>query len=188
MAWPGVYDELRRLAAVYLREERPDHTLQPTALVHEAYLRLLGQQRVDYSICAQFLGVAAQMMRRILTNHALARQAAKRGGADAVRLTLDDAIDFYEARDVNVIAVDEALKELAVLDARQAQIIEMRFFGGLTMDEVAEALGISAATVNREVGDGEAVVEIAAEYRLVRSTDNYPAPDPDPNRRAEARS
>ncbi len=90
------------------------------------------------------------MMRRILTNHALARQAAKRGGADAVRLTLDDAIDFYEARDVNLIAVDEALKELAELDARQALIIEMRFFGGLTMDEVAEVLGVSVATVNRE--------------------------------------
>ncbi len=149
-AWPGAYDELRRMAAAYLRGERPDHTLQPTALVHEAYLRLLGQHQVDYSNRAQFLGVAAQMMRRILTNHALARQAAKRGGAEAVRLTLDEAIDFYEARDVNLIAVDEALQELAVLDARQAQIIEMRFFGGLTMDEAAEVLGVSVATVNRE--------------------------------------
>jgi len=149
-AWPGVYDELRRTAAGYLRGERANHTLQPTALVHEAYLRLFDQHRVDYNNRAQFLGVAAQMMRRILTNHALARQAAKRGGADAVRLTLDDAIDFYEARDVNLIAVDEALKELAVLDARQALIIEMRFFGGLTMDEVAEVLGVSVATVNRE--------------------------------------
>ena len=149
-AWPGVYDELRHIAASYLKGERPNHTLKPTALVHEAYLRLVDQHRLDYNNRAQFLGVAAQMMRRILTNHALARQAAKRGGADAVRLTLDDAIDFYEASDVNVIAVDEALKELAVLDARQAQIIEMRFFGGLTMDEVAEVLGVSVATVNRE--------------------------------------
>jgi RNA polymerase sigma factor (TIGR02999 family) len=149
-AWPGVYDELRRIAASYLKGERPNHTLQPTALVHEAYLRLVDQNQLDYRNRAQFLGIAAQMMRRILTNHALARQAAKRGGADAVRLTLDDALDFYEARDLNVIAVDDALKELAVLDPRQAQIIEMRFFGGLTMDDVAEALGVSVATVNRE--------------------------------------
>ncbi len=149
-AWPGVYDELRRIAASYLRGERPDHTLQPTALVHEAYLRLVDQRRIDYGNRAQFLGVAAQMMRRILTNHARARQAAKRGGTDAVRLSLDEALDFYEARDINVIAVDEALKELALLDPRQAQIVELRFFGGLTMEEVAQVLSLSVATVNRE--------------------------------------
>ena len=112
-AWPAIYDELRRLASSYLRDERPDHTLQPTALVHEAYLRLLDQHQVDYGNRAQFLGVAAQMMRRILTNHALARQAAKRGGSDVVRLTLDDALDFFEAKDLSVIALDAALEELA---------------------------------------------------------------------------
>src|ERR1700686_3401605 len=137
-AWRAVYDELRRLAAAYLRDERPDHTLQPTALVHEAYLRLLDQHQIDYGNRAQFLGIAAQMMRRILTNHALARQATKRGGVDAVRLTLDDALDCFEAKDLSVIALDAALEELALLDARQAQIVELRFFGGLTMDEVAD--------------------------------------------------
>ncbi len=149
-AWPAVYDELRRLASAYLRDERPDHTLQPTALVHEAYLRLLDQHQIDYNNRAQFLGVAAQMMRRILTNHALARQAAKRGGTDAIRLTLDDALDFFEAKDLSVIALDAALEELARLDPRQAQIVELRFFGGLTMDEVASVMDVSVSTVNRE--------------------------------------
>lgn len=149
-AWPAVYDELRRLASGYLRDERPDHTLQPTALVHEAYLRLLDQHKVDYGNRSQFLGVAAQMMRRILTNHAVARQAAKRGGVDVVRLTLDDALDFFEAKNLSVIALDAALEELALLDPRQAQIVELRFFGGLTMDEVAEVMKISISTVNRE--------------------------------------
>lgn len=149
-ALPAVYNELRRLAAAFLRNERPDHTLQPTALVHEAYLRLLDQRQIDYNNRPQFLGVAAQMMRRILITHARARQAAKRGGVDVVRVTLDDALDFYEARDLSVIAVDEALKELAMFDPRQAQIIELRFFGGLTMDEVAEVLGVSVATVTRD--------------------------------------
>ncbi len=149
-AWPAVYDELRRLASSYLRDERPDHTLQPTALVHEAYLRLLDQHQVDYGNRAQFLGVAAQMMRRILTNHAVARRAGKRGGVDAVRLTLDEALDFFEAQDLSVIALDAALEELALLDPRQAQIVELRFFGGLTMDEVADVMKVSISTVNRE--------------------------------------
>ncbi len=149
-ALPAVYQELRRLAAGYLRDERSDHTLQPTALVHEAYLRLLGQHQIDYQNRAQFLGVAAQMMRRILTNHALARLAAKRGGADVVRLALDDALDFFEAKDLSVIALDAALEELALLDARQAQIVELRFFGGLTMDEVAKFMNVSISTINRE--------------------------------------
>lgn len=149
-ALPAVYEELRRVAAGYLRGERSDHTLQPTALVHEAYLRLLDQHKIDYGNRAQFLGVAAQLMRRILTNHALARTAAKRGGVDAVRLTLDAALDCFEAKDVSVIALDAALEELALLDPRQAQIVELRFFGGLTMDEVASVMNISISTVNRD--------------------------------------
>jgi RNA polymerase sigma factor (TIGR02999 family) len=150
LAMPEAYDELRRLARNYLQSERSDHTLQPTALVHEAYLRLLDQHQIDFANRGQFLGVAARMMRRILTNHALARTAAKRGGEDVVRLTLDDALDFYHERELSVVAVDEALRELALLDARQAQIVELRFFGGLTLEEAAEVLKISLAMVKRE--------------------------------------
>jgi RNA polymerase sigma-70 factor (ECF subfamily) len=149
-AIPAVYAELRRLAAGYLRDERAGHTLQPTALVHEAYLRLLDQHQIDCGNRAQFVGLAARMMRRILTNYALARTAAKRGGEDAVRLTLDDALDFYDQRDVRVEAVDEALRELEKLDPQQAQVVELRFFGGLTIDEVSKALEISVAKVKRE--------------------------------------
>jgi RNA polymerase sigma factor (TIGR02999 family) len=111
---------------------------------------LADQRQIGYANRAQFLGVAAQMMRRILTNHAVARAAAKRGGPDAVRVTLDDALDVFTARDVNVIALDAALAELATLDPRQAKIVELRFFGGLTIDEVATVMDLSAATVNRE--------------------------------------
>ncbi len=149
-ALPAIYEELRRLAGSYLREERAGHTLQPTALVHEAYLRLIDQHQIDPANRAQLVGMAARMMRRILTNHALARSAAKRGGEDAVRLTLDDALDFYAERDVAVQAVDDALCELEKLDAQQAQIVELRFFGGLTIEEVAKALVISVAKVKRE--------------------------------------
>lgn len=149
-AMPGAYDELRRIAGGYLRAERPGHTLQATALVHEAYLRLSDQQRIDYANRAQFLGMAARMMRRILTNHAVARAAAKRGGEEAVRLTLDDALDFYAERDLSVVALDEALRELQVLDPRQAEIVELRFFGGLTVEEVAASLRIPIARVKRE--------------------------------------
>ena len=147
---PAVYEALRRLAAGYLRGERSDHTLQATALVHEAYLRLLEQHQINPANREQLLGLAARMMRRILTNHAVARSAAKRGGPDVVRLSLDDALDFYEQRDVGVIAVDGALKELAVLDPQQAKIVEMRFFGGLTIEQIAKVLGIAEAKVKRE--------------------------------------
>jgi RNA polymerase sigma factor (TIGR02999 family) len=150
IALPAAYDELRRIAARYLHAERPGHTLQPTALVHEAYLRLLDQKALDYKNRAHFLGIAARMMRRILTNHAVARTAAKRGGADTVRLPLDEALDFHAERHVSVIAVDEALRELQTLDARQAQIVELRFFGGLTIEEIAEVLELSVARVRRE--------------------------------------
>ncbi len=147
---PAVYAELRRLAASYLRAERAGHTLQPTALVHEAYLRMLEQRELNAENRAQFVGLAARMMRRILTNHALARAAAKRGGEEAIRLTLDDALDFYEERDLAVEEVDEALRDLERVDAKQAQIVELRFFAGLTIEEVSKALSISVATVKRE--------------------------------------
>lgn len=146
---PLVYEELRQLAGGYLRRERVDHTLQPTALVHEAYLRLLGQREIDWTNRAQFLGMAAQMMRRILSNHAAGHLAEKRGGG-ATKLALDEALQFCDQRDVSLAAVDEALRGLETLDPRQGQIVELRFFGGLTVEEVGAVLGISPATVKRE--------------------------------------
>ena len=146
---PVVYDELRRLARSYLSRERPGHTLQTTALVHEAYLRLVDQRSVNWQNRAQFFGIAAQMMRRILINHAKDRQAKKRQ-ADAPKVSLDEAVSFFEEREVDLMALDEALDGLAVLDQQQTQIVELRFFGGLTIEEVAEVLGISPATIKRE--------------------------------------
>lgn len=146
---PLVYDELRRLAASYLRRERPGHTLQPTALVHEAYVRLVDQRQVDWSNRAQFIGLAAVMMRRILVNHARDRVADKRGaGAEHVPLTL--AGERFGTPELNVLDLHEALERLAALDARKSQIVELKFFGGLTMDEIAQTLGVSRATVERE--------------------------------------
>ena len=147
---PAVYEELRHLAARYLSGERQGHTLQPTALVHEAYLRLIQQHRIDDRNRADILGFGARIMRQILIDHARARTRAKRGGADAVRIALDDALDFYDEREISVAAVDEALRELEELDVRQAQIVEMRFFGGLTVEAIAAALNVSPATVKRE--------------------------------------
>jgi len=146
---PAVYDELRRLAQKYLSRERANHTLQTTALVHEAYLRLIDQKAVNWQNRAQFFGIAAQMMRRILINHANQRQAQKREGS-ATRISLDDAISFFEKRELDLLALNEALNELAALDSQQAQIVEMRFFGGLTTEEIAEVLGVSAATTKRD--------------------------------------
>ncbi|MFN2384342.1 MAG: sigma-70 family RNA polymerase sigma factor [Gemmatimonadota bacterium] len=146
---PLVYEELHRLARIYLSREREGHTLQPTALVHEAYLRLVDQRAVDWRNRAQFFGVAAQMMRRILVNYALGRKAAKRGGG-ATRLSLDEAVDYFEERDLDLVALDEALVDLATVDAEQSRIVELRFFGGLTIDETAEVLAVSPATVKRE--------------------------------------
>jgi RNA polymerase sigma-70 factor, ECF subfamily len=146
---PLVYDELRRLAASYLRRERPGHTLQPTALVHEAYVRLIDQRQVDWSNRAQFIGLAAVMMRRILVNHARDRVAGKRGGgAEHVPLTL--AGERPGAPELNVLELHETLERLAMLDARKSQIVELKFFGGLTMDEIAQTVGVSVATVERE--------------------------------------
>ena len=147
---PSTYDELRKRAAGMLRGERPGHTLQPTALVHEAYLRLAEQHKLSFANRAHFLCIAARMMRRVLTNHAIARAAAKRGGDKVVRFELDDAIDFYAQRDLSLDGVNEALEELEKLDKRQAQIVELRFFGGMAVEEIAEALGISPRTVKRE--------------------------------------
>jgi len=147
---PLVYAELRRLAASYLSRERSDHTLQPTALVNEAYLRLIDQNGVAWENRAQFFGIAAQMMRRILVNHARDRHADKRGGPELLRVSLDDAISFFEERDVNLVALDEALTRLEEMDQRQSQIVELRFFGGLTIEEVAAQLHTSPATVKRE--------------------------------------
>jgi RNA polymerase sigma-70 factor (ECF subfamily) len=147
---PLVYAELHRLAASYLSRERSDHTLQPTALVNEAYLRLIDQNSLAWENRAQFFGIAAQMMRRILVNHARDRHADKRGGPDILRVSLDDAISFFEERDVNLVALDEALTRLQEMDQRQSQIVELRFFGGLTIEEVATQLHTSPATVKRE--------------------------------------
>lgn len=146
---PLVYDELRRLAARYLRHERPDHTLQSTALVHEAYLRLVDQKQVQWQNRAHFFGVAAQMIRRILVDHARGRQAEKRG-AGAVKLSLDEAIAIPERRDLDLIALDDSLNALSRLDPQQGRIVELRFFGGLSIEETAEVLKISPATVKRE--------------------------------------
>jgi RNA polymerase sigma factor (TIGR02999 family) len=147
---PRAYDELRRLATHYLRGERIEHTLQPTALVHEAYLRLLGNGETRWKSRAHFLAFAARTMRHILINYAVARNRVKRGGENAVKVTLDEALGFYDERDIGITAVDEALRSLEAVDARQARVVELRFFGGLTIEEIAEVLEISPATVKRE--------------------------------------
>lgn len=146
---PAVYGELRALAARHLRAERPDHTLQPTALVHEAYLRLAAVPQVSVLDRAQFFGLAAQMMRRILVNHAEARNAVKRGGM-ATRVTLDDSVSWGGSPALDLVELDEALTQLAAISPRQAQVVELRFFAGLGIDEAAGVLGISPATVKRE--------------------------------------
>jgi RNA polymerase sigma factor (TIGR02999 family) len=148
-ALPRVYDELRRLASRYLEMESAGHTLQPTALVHEAYLQLRDQHSVDWQNRAHFLGVAAHMMRRILVRHARARNAGRRRG-QSVHMSIDEALDVYDGAALSAIEVNRALDELQAVDSRQAQIAELRFFGGLTIPETAEALGISPATVKRE--------------------------------------
>jgi RNA polymerase sigma-70 factor, ECF subfamily len=146
---PLVYDELRRLAQNYLSRERAGHTLQTTALVHEAYLRLIDQKSVNWQNRAQFFGIAAQMMRRILINHANYRQAKKREGY-STKIPLDDAVNLFEKRELDLLALNEALEDLTILDPQQTRIVELRFFGGLTIEEIAEVLGISPATAKRE--------------------------------------
>ena len=146
---PLVYNELRRLAQRYLQRERPDHTLQATALVHEAYLRLVDQRQAQWQNRAHFFGLAAQMMRRILVDHARHHHAAKRGGAEP-KLSLDEAVWVSAEHATDLTALDDALTRLAVLDPQQSRLVELRFFGGLTIDETAEVLGVSPATVKRE--------------------------------------
>ena len=142
---PIVYSELRLRAARYLRRERPGHTLQTTALIHETYLRLVEQKQVRWQNRAHFFGIAAQLMRRILVDHARQRDAAKRGGAD-LRLTLDEAM-AAPRRDVNLMVLDETLTRLAEIDERQSRVVELRYFSGLSIEETAEVLGVSPATV-----------------------------------------
>ena len=146
---PIVYDELRRLAASYMRRERPGQTLQPTALVHDVYIRLLGDTGLSWQNRAHFFGIAAQLMRRILVDYARSRGSEKHGG-EQIHLALDDALDEAAARDADLVALDDALTSLAALDPQQSRIIELRYFGGLTIEETAEALGISDTTVERE--------------------------------------
>ena len=146
---PFVYDELRRLARTFLARERGAHTLQPTALVHEAYLRLVDQHSVKWQNRAHFYGIAASMMRRVLIDHARAHATEKRGGA-ALHLSLDDVQVPLEQRAAGLLALDEALERLAQMDERKCKIVEMRFFGGMSDEEIAEVLEISTRTVLRE--------------------------------------
>ena len=146
---PFVYDELRRLARSFLSRERDGHTLQPTALVHEAYVRLVDQTRVNWQNRAHFYGIASSMMRRVLIDHARARATGKRGGG-AIRLSIDDVQVPLEERAASFIALDEALKRLEQMDERKCKVVELRFFGGLSDEEIAEVLGVTTRTVLRD--------------------------------------
>ena len=146
---PVVYDELRRLAGNYMRRERVDHTLQATALVHEAYLKLVEQRSVNWQSRAHFFGVAAQLMRRILIDHARGHSRQKRGG-EQKKVSLDEMLVFSEQQADKLLAVDDSLNHLAKLDPRQAHVVELRFFGGLSVEEAAEVLGVSPKTVKRD--------------------------------------
>jgi RNA polymerase sigma factor (TIGR02999 family) len=146
---PLVYRELKKLAGSYLRRERAGHTLQPTALAHEAYIKLIDQQSVRWRNRAHFFGIAAQAMRRILVDHARARLAGKRGSGGAV-VSLDEAVDVSEQRADELIALDEALKRLTQIDSNKGRVVELKYFGGMTLEETAEVLGVSRATVIRE--------------------------------------
>lgn len=148
-AYNLVYEELRRLAAYYMRQERSNHTLQPTALVHEAYLRLVKQEKQHYMNRTQFIALAANMMRRILVNHAIYHKRQKRDGG-MLRVTLDRAIENFQEDGLNLLELDQALENLSKTDKRTARIFELRFFGGLTIGETAEVLEVSTATIKRE--------------------------------------
>lgn len=147
---PVVYQELRKLAGSYLRNERPGHTLQPTALINEAYLRLIGQHLPEWKNRKHFYGVAAQLMRQILVDHARSHQATKRG-SDAEKISLDEAIVFSPQQAGELVALDDALNALAQFDERKSRVIELRYFGGLKSEEIGELLDISLATVGREM-------------------------------------
>ena len=145
-----VYDELHAQASRLMRRERADHTLQPTALVHETYMRLMGAGDVSWQDRAHFFGLAARVMRRVLVEHARRRGASKRGGGEAERVTLDESVASAPAQSFDVLALDEALAKLAAYNERQARVVELRFFGALEVAEIAEALGVSPATVKRD--------------------------------------
>ena len=146
---PLVYEELRRIAQHFLQREKPGHTLQSTALVHEAYVRMVGQNLPQWQSRAHFFGIAAQLMRQILVDHARSRQAAKRGG-DVFKISLDESTALPEQKDLDLIALDDALKSLSELDSQQSRIVELRYFAGLTIEDTSEVLGISPATVKRD--------------------------------------
>lgn len=146
---PLIYDELRRLAHRYMAQERPGHILQTSALVNEAFIRLIDWQNVHWKSRAHFYGVSAQLMRHILVDFSRAQNYAKRGG-DALRVSLNEMADLPQERSADLVALDEALDQLAALDARQSQVVEMKFFGGMEMEEIAEALNVSLGTVKRD--------------------------------------
>lgn len=148
---PIVYDELRRLAAsIFRRDFRSNHTLQPTALVHEAYLKLIGgSSEISWQNRAHFFGIAARLMRQVLVNHAVAHRAEKRGGGETI-LALDEAVSFFQEQNLEILALHEALEKLDLLDKKQTEIVELKFFGGLTNEETAEVMQISLSTVKRE--------------------------------------
>ena len=145
---PVIYDELRKLAANYLRRERPDHTLQPTALVHEAYLRLVDQTRVNWQNRAHFFGVAAQLMRRLLVDHARRHNAEKRG-QNFQKISLDENVDKAGERSDMLLALDDALQALALFDEQKARVVELRYFGGLSIEETADVMGVTPTTIKR---------------------------------------
>ena len=147
---PLVYSELRRLASNYLRRERGEHTLQPTALVNEAYLKLVDQRNAKWQNRAHFFGISAQLMRRILVDHARQRQAVKRGGVEQQRLSITSAQAVMRQPETDLLALNEALEELTKMDPLHGRIVELKFFGGLSIEETAEVLGISHATVERD--------------------------------------
>jgi RNA polymerase sigma factor (TIGR02999 family) len=147
---PLVYAELRKLAGSYMRKAPPGQTLQPTALVHEAYLKLVDQTQIRWENRGHFFGIAAQAMRHILVDHARSHNAAKRGGG-AVRVELDESIAALPGREADLVALDDALRELARIDPRKSQLIELRFFGGLSVEETADVMGVSVATIGREM-------------------------------------
>jgi RNA polymerase sigma factor (TIGR02999 family) len=147
---PLVYDELRRLANHYLQRERSDHTLQSTALVHEAYMRLAGENAPQWQNRAHFFGIAARVMRQILVEYARSHSAAKRGGVGACKITLDDSLELAQRTDIDVVALDGALDRLSELDPQQSRIVELRFFTGLTIEDTSVVMGLSPATVKRD--------------------------------------
>lgn len=146
---PVVYDELKRIARYYMSRERASHTLQPTALVHETYLKLIDQRKVDWKNRSHFFGLAAEIMRRILVNHARDKNAEKRGG-EFQRVSMSIALDAAREKDLDILAINDALDELAKFDERKAKVVELKFFGGLTTKEICEVLKVSDATIERE--------------------------------------